>query len=50
MVCAQNRAIKAKKLLNESVEQANAAEAKLKKKFKDMKKLEEVVAELRVQN
>ena len=50
MVHAQNRAIKAEKLLNESMEQENAIEAELKKKSEDMVKLEKVVAELKVQN
>ena len=50
MIRAQNQAIEVEKLLNESIEQANAAEDELKKKFKDMAKLEEVVAELKVQN
>ena len=50
MVRAQNRAIEAEKLLNESVEQANAAEAELKKQSEDMAKLEKVVAEVKVQN
>ena len=49
MVRAQNWAIKAEKLLNKSVEQANEAEVELKKKSKDMAKLEEVVAD-KVQN
>ena len=47
MVCAQNWAIKVEKLLNKSMEQANATEAELEKKSEDMAKLEAVVAELK---
>ena len=50
MVRAQNRAIEAEKLLNELVEQVNVAKDEMKKKSEDMAKLEEVVAELKVQN
>ena len=50
MVRAQNWAIEAEKILNEFVEQANAAEVELKKMSNDMAKLEEVVAELKFQN
>ena len=50
MVNAQNWAIEVDKLLNASVEQANAAKAELKKKFEDMAKLEKVVAKLKIQN
>ena len=50
MVHAQNQAIEAENLLNESVEQANVTEAELKKKSKYMVKLESVVAKVNVQN
>ena len=39
MVCAQNRAIETRKLLNELVEQANMAKDEMKKKSEDMAKL-----------